>query len=467
MKQLFAVSSLYQCLSLAAAIDAGRLPASGERILVLANNALLPELADPFHDSPGFAEAAARFDRVVDLGGLLWPRRPGQFNPRADELGTWEKLLRSHWQLGDGPLRLWVESIQVNPAVALCRIFSTAAVCVHSDGLMSYGPTRNPLPLEIAQRLESLLYVDLVPGLVPQLLREHAPALLPVPAQALAAGMRSLARALPAAPGGGEGAGGGNDGGAALVLGQYLAGLGILTAEEELDLHRGMLAQVAARGLRRCVFKPHPAAGPAAVSSLQAAAAGLGLRLTVLEDGTPAEVVMLRLQPALVLGAFSTALMTAKYLFGLEAAAAGTGMLLERLSPYQNSNRIPVTIIDAVLERGYPAPAGQPVSAGPAGPGAGLQELVEAVSYCMQPETLQQARPAAEQFLARAQGTAELRYFKRRRLASLQLPGAGPQPVPAGVLQRLGRARRTVRTVRSGLRAGAAAARGMIAAAGK
>ncbi|NKX51216.1 hypothetical protein HER39_11700, partial [Arthrobacter deserti] len=298
MKQLFAVSTLYQCISLAAAIDGGHVPAArGERLLVLANNAVKPELAIPFQESPGFAEAASRFDRVVDLGGLLWPRRPAQFSPRAEGLAPWQKLLRSHWGLGEGPLQLWVESNQVNPAVALCRIFANASISVHSDGLMSYGPTRNPLALDLAQRLESLLYVDLVPGLVPQLLREHSPALIPAPAAALAAGMRQLDGALP------PGTPAGGDGPCALVLGQYLTELGILTPDEETGLHRRMLQQAAGRGLDRCDFKPHPSAGPAAIRANQDCAAELGLQLQVLQDTTPAEVVMLRLQPALVVSA--------------------------------------------------------------------------------------------------------------------------------------------------------------------
>jgi len=166
---------------------------------------------------------------------------------------------------------------------------------------------------------------------------------------------------------------------------------------------------------------------------------------------------MQRLQPDLVVSCFSTALMTAKYLFGIEAAAVGTEILLERLTPYQNSNRIPVTIIDALLGRGYAAPAeagavkapGSETGAGQdpaantseagAAPAAPLQQLVEAVSYCMQPDTLALARPAAQAFLAGAQDSGDMRYFKRRRLTKLELPGA----LPAGkVLRPLGRVRR-------------------------
>ncbi|EMY33767.1 hypothetical protein D477_013190 [Arthrobacter crystallopoietes BAB-32] len=445
MKELFVVSTLYQCISLASAIDSGDIPDHGaERILVLNNSALIPEVSVPFHEAPGFAEAASRFDRTVDLSALLWPRRPGQFNPRAEELDVWEKLLRSEWDLGSDRLALFVESIQVNPAVALCRIFADAAIHVHSDGLMSYGPTRNPLARDLAQRLDSLIYVDLVPGLVPQLLREHAPRLIPVSRDALRQGMEELARALPddaEAPAAVSGTPAAklqqhraaeDAAGTALILGQYLSELGILSTEEEIELHRGMLQKATDRGIRHCIFKPHPSAGPGAVTSIQAAAVELGMELQVLTSSSPAEVVMQRLQPDLVVSCFSTALMTAKYLFGIEAAAVGTEILLERLTPYQNSNRIPVTVIDALLERGYAAPAD-------AGPAAPLQQLVEAVSYCMQPDTLALARPAARAFLAGAQDTGDMRYFKRRRLTKLELPGA----LPAGkVLRPLGRVRR-------------------------
>ena len=64
-----------------------------------------------------------------------------------------------------------------------------------------------------------------------------------------------------------------------------------------------------------------------------------------------------RLRPALVVGCFSTALLTASALYGLPVARIGTELLLERLAPYQNSNRVPVTIVDALL----PGPGGPAV----------------------------------------------------------------------------------------------------------
>ena len=86
MIALVEASSYFQIASLAAMADAGLLPQADEYVLVLANGSQLPELTTPLDEAPGFAELAARFDRVVDLAALVSPRRPAQFNPREDEL---------------------------------------------------------------------------------------------------------------------------------------------------------------------------------------------------------------------------------------------------------------------------------------------------------------------------------------------------------------------------------------------
>lgn len=449
MKQLIVASTLYQCLCLAAAVDEAKLPpveapgadsdAVGERILVLAGSAPVPELGDALQNTPGFPALARRFDRVVDYGELLWPHRPGQFSPRDDELLMWEKLLRSYWKLGNEPVQLVLESIQVDPAIALARIFSSASVVVHSDGLMSYGPTRNPLPRHIAQRLDALLYVDLIPGLDPVLLREHRPERMIVSRAAVRTVIDELAlgsengvlvdRRSPAKR-------------TALVLGQYLTRLRILTLEEEDEQQRLMLIEAAARGAEVCVFKPHPSAGPARLRELEATAEELGLELLVLRTAALAEVVIAQLQPDVVIGSFSTALATARYLFDIETVAVGTDLLLERLSPYQNSNRIPATIIDALMVR--PALPSSTASERV----AELQRLVDTVAYCMQPTTLTALRPQAVQFLDTAVHTDQLRYFKRRRLTTLDLPGSLPMQRRLSVVARIpGHVRRVRRRV--------------------
>ncbi|CAM5227886.1 hypothetical protein STENM327S_08726 [Streptomyces tendae] len=43
---------------------------------------------------------------------------------------------------------------------------------MYADGLMSYGPTREKLPLTLARRIRRLLHLDLIPGLRPMLLSE-------------------------------------------------------------------------------------------------------------------------------------------------------------------------------------------------------------------------------------------------------------------------------------------------------
>jgi hypothetical protein len=196
-------------------------------------------------------------------------------------------------------------------------------------------------------------------------------------------------------------------GGDAMILGQYLSALGIVTPEEEAGLHESMLRALAARGHDTIVFKPHPAAGRGHVRPLRAAAERLGVRLVVAGDSVPAEVVFAALRPELVVGCFSTGLMTAQRYFGLPVASYGTELVLERLAPYENSNRVPATIVDALLPRlTRDGELREP-------PRLDLGRLVRAVGYCMQAEAYPELRPEGMTF--------DPRYFKRKRLESLEL----------------------------------------------
>jgi hypothetical protein len=90
-----------------------------------------------------------------------------------------------------------------------------------------------------------------------------------------------------------------------------------------------------------------------------------------------------------------------------------------------------VTIADAVFAQGTSVPAAElpdtPLH-------HRLQPLVEAVSYCMQPKTLRSLCPAASEYVAAAASSRQMRYFKRLRLAKLDLPDSVPV---SGIHQRL------------------------------
>nr|BFE77844.1 hypothetical protein GCM10020093_004450 [Planobispora longispora] len=292
---------------------------------------------------------------------------------------------------------------------------------------MSYGPTRDPLPAEIAGRITRLLHLDLVPGLSPLLLSEYG-----VPARVVGdeAFLRVLSEVSTASETGTP-EDGAPEGGRAMILGQYLSALDIVTPEEEAGLHADMLRGLAARGFGSVLFKPHPAAGRRHARELRATAAELGVRLDVAGEAIPAESYFAALRPELVAGCFSTALVTARRCFGLPVAAVGGELVLERLAPYENSNRVPVTITDALLPRlGADGSLEEP-------PEIDLPDLVRAVGYCMQSEAYPDLRETAGTYLA-AHGPA--RYFKRQRLTALELLPAAPQsPAAAGTLGRLRR----------------------------
>ncbi|QNS04500.1 polysialyltransferase family glycosyltransferase [Streptomyces xanthii] len=439
--RILLASTLYGTATLAAALDAEAFTPVDRTILLVANNAATPETTPSVDVMPGFERLRDRFDDVLSWNEAIAPFHPGGWAPRPDDLPLWEHYLRLLWNLGDDDVELAVESIQVNPAMAVAQIFTGAPVDVYADGLMSYGPTRNKIDPLVGTRVRRLLHLDLVPGLRPLLLTEFGvpPEIVPTEAFVKVLGeLGDTADALPEVPGE-----------PALLLGQYLSALDILSAEEEEELHVRMMRGAVELGHRSIVFKPHPTAPARWSRTLEKEAEALGVELTVLDTPVLAEVLYQRTRPALVVGCFSTALLTASALYGIPVARVGTETLLDRLAPYQNSNRVPVTIVDALLpelgDRAGVASQEQGFSV------SELTELLRAVGFAMQAKIYPDLRPAAERYLSAHLNAHTWRYFKRRRLTSLGLPGAVPTQL--AFIPRNAAVRRVARRARSFKRA--------------
>ncbi|MEU6486255.1 alpha-2,8-polysialyltransferase family protein [Streptomyces sp. NPDC046887] len=445
--RILCASTLYGAVTLAAALDSGCFGPADRTLLLVTNNAAIPETATPLDRMPGFEALRDRFDGVLSWNEAIAPFHPSGWSPRGGDVPLWERYLRTLWELGDDPVELGVESLQVSPALSVTRCFPDAPIDVYADGLMSYGPTRNKLDPLVGERVRRLLHLDLVPGLRPLLLAEFGTVPEVIPTAAFTKVVAQLEEARPesraeaAEPGGG-----------ALILGQYLSALSILTPEEEAELHLSMVRGAVEQGHTHLLFKPHPLAPAAWNETLEQEAAALGAELTVIDRPELAEVLLLRLRPALVVACFSTGLFTAAHFYRVPVARIGTGLLLERLTPYENSNRIPVTLADALLPDLAAGRSGPPFAAAdPLGPACGnLPGLVAAVGFAMQPRIRPDLRTAAERFLGAHLDETVRRYFKRRRLTALGLPGGLPMPRRA-VVRRLSRqpaVRRVARRVR-------------------
>lgn len=434
--QIFMASTLYGTATLAAALDSGCFAPADRRILLVSNNAVTPETTPSVDEMPGFERLRSRFDDVVSWNEAFFPFHPGGWEPRVDDVPLWERYLRLAWGIGDDDVALAVESIQVNPALGVAQIFTDAPVTVYADGLMSYGPTRNKIDPLVGTRVERLLHLDLVPGLRPLLLTEFGVASEVVPTPAFTKVLAELVDTGAALPDVEE---------PALLLGQYLSALRILSAEEEEDLHVRMLKGAVELGHTRVLFKPHPTAPARFTRTLEREAERLGTDLTVLDTPVLAEVLYQRMRPALVVGCFSTALLTASELYGLPVAQVGTDTLLKRLTPYENSNRVPVTIVHALL----PTPADRAAVAERRGSmdTEALADLVRAVGFAMQPKILTELRAETEQYLSTRLDDGTRTYFTKKRLTSLGLPGGVPAQL--GFLPRNATVRRVARKARS------------------
>lgn len=443
MIQLFFSATQYAAATVTAAIRAGQFgPREGvRRILVVSNTAAIPEVGTPLDRMAGFEKLRPEFDEVRSWNDFISPHHPAGWSPRGQDTLLWEKAVRLAWNLGDEPVEIACESIQANPSRAVADIFADSPIHVYADGLMSYGPTRNRIPHGMSSRIKRVLHLDLVPGLEPMLLAEYGvepeavpnDAIVDVLAQIGESGAGILAERLPAdAPP------------TAVLLGQYLSAIDLITQDEEEQLHIRFLRAAARAGHQDVLFKPHPSAPAVFNESLEAVAAELGVNLTVLNEPVLAETVFAFLKPKLVIGCFSTALMTAAAFYGIPVARVGTDLLLERITPYENSNRIPLTIIDAALPDAEQAELGSPLEL--AGMAEDLAPLVRSVGYCMQSRKHHALRDEVTAWLganlAQYQG-----YFKRRRLTSLRLPGGSP--VRAEALRRHPAVRKAVRQLRS------------------
>ncbi|MGW7382054.1 polysialyltransferase family glycosyltransferase [Streptomyces sp. NPDC054794] len=441
--QIFFSATQYAAATVTAAIRAGLFGPREEhrRILVVSNTAAIPEVGTPLDRMAGFEKLRPEFDEVRSWNDFISPHHPAGWSPRAQDALLWEKAVRLAWDLGDAPVEIACESIQANPSRAVCDIFADSPIHVYADGLMSYGPTRNRIPQGMNSRIARVLHLDLIPGLRPMLLSEYGVEPEPVPGEAIVEvlaqigedGAGILAERIPA-----------ESRPTAVLLGQYLSAIDLITQDEEEELHVRMLRAAARAGHQSVLFKPHPSAPSVYNSSLETAAAELGVRLTVLRDPVLAETVFAHLKPELVIGCFSTALMTAAAFYGIPVARVGTELLLERITPYENSNRVPLTIIDAALPDAERATLGTPLALDALS--AELGPLVRTVGYCMQSRKHPGLHEEAAAWLT-AHLAEHPQYFKKRRLTSLRLPGGSP--IRAESLRRHPAVRRAVRQIRA------------------
>lgn len=407
--QVFEVSAAYQLMVLVAAIDAGAFPAADRRILLASINSAEPETARRFERDPSLASLLTRFDDVRSYNDLIAPLHPKGFRPRADELPLWERFFRRDLGIpDDDQVDLALESIQTPPARSILAVFSSASATVYAEGLMSYGPTRDALPNRMWSRIDRVLHLDLVPGLEPMLLTEYGIPSEPIDAAAFRAVVaeigagRSRARRPPHA----------------LLLGQYLAPLHLLSARAESALYADLVAAAAGAGHDLVVYKPHPGAPAAYSETLAARAAAVGIRLEVELDPVPAEVLYETDPPVLVLGCFSTGLVTATRFWGIPAVCAGTRSVLRSLPMFEDSNRIPLVLVDLLVPHVEPEAAAVPASP--------TEEVLVAVGYAMQWRAHPANRARATEAV-REPDAAARRYVPQDRLTLLKLPGgSGP-----------------------------------------
>lgn len=437
MDQLFVASTFTAAAGMATAVDDGLYADAGTKVLMTTSNSPIPELGIGLAEQPGFDELARRFDRVVSLNEIIYPHHPLSWSP-AEDIEGWHGIVAAAVGLRE-PFGITLQSLAVEPSTSVLRVFQEGPVDVVSGGLTSYGPTPTSVTRRVAPRLRRLLHLDLAGGLDPVLLREHEVENVVLSS----AGFRDVVAgygktAASAAPS--------EERIDAIVLGQCLNEIGLLSQDEEQELHERFLRVAAGLGYRQVVFKPHPSAPPAFAHRLPDLADELGVRLQVLDDPVPVEVLYDSLRPAAAIGCFSTGLSTAVELYGMTGYAVGVDEVLERLPKLQDSNRIPLAITDVRLNRVDVAPDGTLVERGPVE--IDVQLLVDEIADAMRP----MRRPgsgsgARERLLAEHPWTGK--FFAGDGSGAGGRAGTGLRRDAERLIRKVSRRSRTVRTAKA------------------
>ncbi|GAA4754500.1 alpha-2,8-polysialyltransferase family protein [Amnibacterium soli] len=379
MRHVFEVSTGFGLCGVAAIVEHLDLGAVEDRVLLVANTVLAFEAAPPVHELPEYAPLLALFGRVVHLNDLIAPEHPHGWSPVPGSHHARLATAQLHAACGIDPDEehvLWVESIQGAASASLTRLFERARIAVYADGLMTYGPTRIGVPDLVGDRIDAVVHLDLVPGLQPFVLREFHPEYRSFPIDGFLDVLRSVG-GVDAPP---------VDGPVSVVVGQYLADLGLLTQEEDAALLSRMIAVALEQAPDRPVLvRAHPKAAAHATAAVVASFTSQGRDVRLLPTRGLVETLFAELDVALVVSCFSTALFTARAM-GVPTVAVGARAVLRRLRPYQNSNRMAIVLAD-LLHLSVPLEAGpaQRPTTDPA-----LIELIAAVTaLSMQPGSLE------------------------------------------------------------------------------
>lgn len=403
--QVFVASTAFNAVVLKAAFDSGlyERPGVTRRLLLTSINDPIPETSKQADQWVSFGPLSAAMDDVVSWNDTIHPQHPYDWEPRPKDRAIWNRLLRERWKLGTGSLEVSVGSVQAPPARALAQLFDDSEVSVFLDGLMSYAPLRHDIGGAVLSRIGRLIHLDLVPGLRPLVLSGTERDVHALDGRRLREAVAAMPRSLTVE----WVRGSGQPGSTGLVLGQYLASLGLVSEREESELYRTMVERMLRRGFRRVVFKPHPSLPDSSLNMAVAVELSPGQSVGIVRGGL-AEQAFETLEPELVVSCFSTGLATARTIYGIPTARLGTGPLVERLVDSSNSNRIPVVITDATVPQLLPDGS---LTQQHCSSATELQTLVEAVAHDMQPERMRHLRPSADAYRRRQEALSSPRYL--------------------------------------------------------
>ena len=215
--------------------------------------------------------------------------------------------------------RLFIGLLSAKLYINFANLFFNAKISIFSDGMMTFGPLRGDIyKLNLDKRIDSLFYEDLCDGIVPKYLPE-----IKIKVKKIKVEYPPLDK---------------NDDNKVLIALQSLSYSRILNKEEEFCFYKKYINEICRLYCDKKIYiLPHPNNSSMLLKSIH------GNNIEYLDNTLSGEEYVKKYGITTVASVFSTLMFRVRKM-GVKCFSFGTDEIYLKLSPFENSNRIPIIL---------------------------------------------------------------------------------------------------------------------------
>lgn len=307
--------------------------------LIISDNTKSPEVNQSLINTINKYDILTKnFKEIVYLNDIIYPLHPSQLNLREENINSIQRIKK---MIGCEYFKtLLLESIQVSPSKYIAEIYFESDICIYSDGVMVYAPTRFDLENSILNRISKVFFIELVHNIKPLLLIEANPVYISISSKKIKEYFAKLYNIIS------------SDKKKIIVVGQYLADLDLISADDEGELYSKILEkEISIYGNNYdFVFRPHPSSQISYKYKIKQLADKNNVNIYIDEDTLPLECRYSNINTYKVSGIFSTSLFMMKKIYNINIQSYYNDILYQKITNISNSNIIPIVLSNILFD---------------------------------------------------------------------------------------------------------------------